>query len=129
MPTTVKLDESFASEPDALWQIVGDVCRADWVPAVTSITVDGDIRRMQMAGAGTVAEQIFERDETARRLVYGVVESDAPLTHHRASLEVLAGEDGSRLVWETEVEPEAVVPFIRQAMAASVARLRELLGG
>ena len=133
MTATITLDERFSCAPEALWQIVGDVGRADWVPAVTAIAVesdaDGDLRRMQMAGAGNVTERIYERDAARRLMVYGVVESDAQLTHHRATLEIVAGDgDGARLRWSTEVEPDAVAPFIQQAMQACVVRLREILG-
>ena len=123
----IELDELFSCPPESLWEIVGDVGRADWVPSVSEITVDGDLRRLVMEGAGSVVERIFERDAETRKLVYGVVESAAPLEHHRATLQVSEHDAGCRLVWSTAVEPDTVAPFIREAMAASVARLRELV--
>ena len=139
----IRLEFTLPASADAVWAIVGDPGRTDWVPGVESCTFDGAVRRFVMTGAGTLAERILARDPAARRLEYGVIESAAPLRAHRAAITVLplAGSEpteaaaraaesagpASQLIWETTVEPAAVEPFIRDQMRAAIVALTDLL--
>jgi len=120
---TIEALEDFACEPEVLWAIVGDPGRSDWVPGVTACDFDGTVRRMTMAGAGEVAERIFRVDHATRVIEYGVIESQAPLESHRASITIESRLGGSRLVWRTEVQPVMVEKFILRAMKESLAQL------
>ena len=122
----IELEHRFNCSADALWAIVGDPGRSDWVPGVTELTMEGDVRRMQMEGAGVVAEQIFRVDDAARVIEYGVVESTPPLAKHRASITVVAQDDGCIMRWTTEVEPQPVEQFIRASMTQCLARIESL---
>ncbi len=112
---------------DEVWGIVGDVQRVDWVPGVERCEFDGEVRRFTMSGAGHLAERIFEHDDNARRLVYGVVESTPPLEHHRACIQLSADGERTKFLWTTEVAPESVAPFIRKGMQGSLDMLERVL--
>ncbi len=124
----IDLTHHFQCTADALWDIVGDPARSDWVPGVESLTMQDDVRRMHMAGAGVVAERITRRDDDARRLEYQVIESNPPLARHRASITVSEHDTGASMRWTTEVEPEAVEKFIQASMTQCITRLEELTG-
>jgi len=124
---TIQAEFELSHPPDAVWAVVGDPVRVDWVPGVESCRYDGEVRRFTMAGAGGLAERILLRDAARRRLEYSVVESEPPLEMHRASITVEACPGGSRLIWTTTVKPAAVEPFIRRRMDAAIAQLRSVL--
>lgn len=126
---SIQLEADFSCTPVELWAIVGAPGRSDWVPGVTACRLDGDIRRMTMAGAGEVAEKIHRVDDESMCIEYGVIESRSPLKLHRASIRLEAISSGTRLVWQTEVDPIAVEPFIRKAMEGSVQQLRKMVEG
>ena len=80
-----------------------------------------------MDGAGDLAEKILLRDDDSFRLEYSVVESTPKLAAHKASIQLIRNESGTIFIWETEVDPAAVEPFIQQGMETSLERLREVL--
>jgi hypothetical protein len=124
----IALEFMLETSADAVWAVVGDPGRVDWVPGVASATFDGHVRRFVMTGAGDLAERILLRDDAARRLEYGVIESAAPLTSHRAAITVFPAGDHARMVWETTVEPVQIEPFIRKQMEGAIVGLRRVLG-
>ena len=113
---------------DQVWQIVGDPGRIDWVAGVAACGFDGEIRRFQMQGAGQLAERIVQRDDETRCLRYSVVESTPPLASHLATLTVAEDGAGCEIIWQTEVQPTAVEPFIEQGMRGSLVQLESVLG-
>ena len=124
---TIQFEADFSCVAPDLWAIVGAPGRSDWVPSVTACQLDGDVRRMTMSGAGEVTEKIHQIDNDGMCIEYGVIESRPPLKAHRSSIRLESIPSGTRLTWQTEVEPVAVEPFIRKAMEASVAQLRKMV--
>src|SRR4051794_21296572 len=61
-----------AASPDAVWEVAGDAgAIADWVPAIESSRLDGDVRHATFAGGGGDArERIVEHDAAARAHSY-----------------------------------------------------------
>ncbi|MBL6692121.1 MAG: SRPBCC family protein [Pseudomonadales bacterium] len=123
----ITLEETFAADADALWAIVGTPDRVDWVPGVTACEFDGEVRRLAMPGAGDIAERILSLDNDARVIEYSCIESAAPLEHHLARITVEEAGDGCRMIWTTEVKPEAFEPFIVESMKGCLERITELL--
>ncbi len=123
----ISIEHDFHCAADALWAILGDPGRSDWVAGVEDITFDGEVRRMQMEGAGIVAERILLKDDDIRRLEYQVIESTPPLAEHLATMQIDPTDSGCRLTWTTKVDPEAVEPFIKGSMKICLQRLAELI--
>jgi hypothetical protein len=113
-----------------LWAIVGNVTRIDWVPVITSCTLEGDVRTMEMAGVGTVQERILRRDTDKMVLEYSLINRPA-VTLHKATLQVLAaGSDsgtGCELRWSTQIEPDALEPLIEGGMQSALDALSQLV--
>lgn len=89
------------------------------------VTVDGDVRRCSLGDAGELEELIVTVDHERQRLVYSIRQSPFGLTHHSASMQVVADEAGSRLVWTTDLLPDALAGALTEpvdAAAASIAR-------
>jgi hypothetical protein len=123
----IKIEHVLPYSPAQVWAIVGDPGRVDWVPGVESAEFDGEVRRFKMEGAGGLAERINQRDEAQMYLEYSVIESTPPLQSHLASITLEAHPEGTLFVWQTDVEPVAVEPFIAAGMKGSLALLAEVL--
>lgn len=123
----IKIEHVLPYSPAQVWAIVGDPGRVDWVPGVESAEFDGEVRRFKMEGAGGLAERINQRDEAHMYLEYSVIESTPPLQSHLASITLEAHAEGTLFIWQTDVEPVAVEPFIAAGMKGSLALLTEVL--
>jgi predicted neuraminidase len=122
---TIRFDENFSVSAADLWAIIGTVDRVDWVPGVTHCVFDGRVRRLQLPGAGDIAEEIVIRDEGSMRLVYRCIESPQPMEFHEARVNIEAlSETECRLVWEADIKPAAFVPFLRGSMQGALEQLR-----
>ena len=124
----IKMSEELPFPAAAVWAVIGDPSRADWVPSVSSVSYDGECRRMDMAGAGTITEQIFRLDNDALCIEYGVVDAPVSLDQHRAVMQLTALAPELTLVdWQTEVLPDAFAGFIEEGMQSGLVGLRDLL--
>ncbi|MFU8816148.1 MAG: SRPBCC family protein [Pseudomonadales bacterium] len=126
-PMALEVIRILAHPPAAVWEVVGDVGRVDWVPGVAHCEIDSDIRRFTMRGAGGLAERILRRDPDAMLLEYSVIESTPPLSSHLASIQLQPDGAGTRFIWRTAVEPSQVEPFIAKAMNGSLDLLEQVL--
>ena len=125
----VVIDHQFDVSPDELWAILGTPDRVDWVPGVASCTFDGEVRSLDLPGAGAIKERILTHDNEARILEYSCFESPGALESHRAKMEITATAAGCRLQWQAEVKPQVIEPFIKGSMEGCVNRLEEMLKG
>ena len=66
----VIIDHKFAVAPETLWEILGTPDRVDWVPGVTSCSFDGEVRSLDLPGAGAIKERILRHDNDARIIEY-----------------------------------------------------------
>ena len=53
---TVNIKERLPFSAQDVWNVISDVERCDWVPAVERITLEGDVRSFTMEGIGEVQE-------------------------------------------------------------------------
>ena len=124
----IRIEHEFDVPAGMVWDIVGTPDRVDWVPGVTECIFDGEIRRLFMPGAGQIAERILSHDEDQMSIEYSCFESKPGLERHSASIRLKAEDSQSCLmIWETEVEPLEVEPFIKQSMQGCLVRIEELL--
>ena len=124
---TVIIDHEFSVGPDELWAILGTPDRVDWVPGVQSCSYDGEVRSLDLPGAGAIKERILRHDNDARVLAYSCFESPGNLKSHRAEMQITATDTGCRLLWQAAVEPVAIEPFIKSSMEGCITRLEEML--
>ncbi len=111
-----------AADPDDVWKVGGDVGNvADWVPAIESSHLVGDVRHSTFAGGGGDAtERIVERDDASRAYVYEYLAGPLPLEFYRSRFAVDEHPDGAEVVWSAE---------FRAGSAEQEADLAQAIGG
>lgn len=106
------------ASPEAVWDAV-----RDWgglhkrlVPGfVLDTRLDGDDRIVTFSSGVVLREILVDLDDEARRLVWSVV--DGPYTHHNASAQVFAEDDGrARFVWTADLLPNELAGPTGEAM-------------
>jgi hypothetical protein len=95
---------------------------------VVDTAQDGDLRTVTFADGFVVQERIVAIDDALRRLAYASVGGRA--THHNASLQVVAlGDDACRIVWTTDLLPDAMEAPIARMVDAGCAAIKATLEG
>lgn len=113
--------------PAELWDIVGTPDRVDWVPGMTECEFDGEVRTVDLPGAGTIKERILSRDEATMTMSYSCIESPTPLEKHLARMAIEADGDGCKFTWTTEILPVAFEPFIEKSIDGAIAQIRTMV--
>jgi carbon monoxide dehydrogenase subunit G len=116
--------------PEQVWAAVRDVGAAHerLVPGVLTDTyLDGDCRVVTFASGAVVRELLVDVDDEIRRFAYAVVDGLPGATHHHASMQVFAAGTGSRLVWITDVLPDALVAPIAELVELGAGAMRRTL--
>ena len=118
----------FNCSAEDLWEILSDVTRCDWVPAIDKIILDGDCRSFEMDGMGKITEKILLLDNPTMTLKYSAIATPTPIEHHLATMTVSAVNNLScQLEWETEIDPELLADRIRQGMLVSIEGIKNVL--
>lgn len=114
---------------DRVWAAVRDVGAIHQRLArgfVVDTRLDGDSRLVTFKDGTTVRERILDVDDRARRLEYSIVGGRA--THHCASIQVIAdGDGGSRVIWNTDVQPDSLAGTFDAAMAQGCEAMKTTL--
>jgi hypothetical protein len=130
--TTIHRSVALVSAPDEVWRVVGDFGRIDaWHPDVSVPELRGPkapdgAGTQRVFGAGTDAEfieQLVDRDDERRRLVYTIPTTPFPISEHEATIVVRDGTDGGSVVdWEASFTPDTpdVVPMLDQQLGDGV---------
>src|SRR5579875_3026229 len=116
------------ASPDEVWKLVGDFEGIDkFFPGIESLRIEGDTRVIGMMGI-EVSEQLLERNDSGRRLVYSVV-GGVPIESHRATVTVGEREGGSIVEWAVEVKPDEMLPIFVDVYQQALAQVREKVTG
>ena len=116
--------------PEHVWAAVRDVGAAHerLVPGVlTDAYLDGDSRVVTFASGAVVRELLVDLDDETRRFAYAVVDGLPGATHHHASMQVFAEGTGTRLVWITDVLPDALAEPIAELVDLGASAMRRTL--
>lgn len=112
---------------DRVWPVIRDVGAAHvklFPTVLRDVRLEAGARVVTFANGRVVRELIVTLDDDRRRFVYASVGGAA--THHNSSLQVLAIDDARcRVVWITDLLPDALEPAIRALVeqgAADMAR-------
>ncbi|MFM9863230.1 MAG: SRPBCC family protein [Micropepsaceae bacterium] len=103
------------ASPSTVWDAARDAgaLHTRLVPGfVVDTKLEPGARIVTFANGMTAKELIVGIDDQRRRIAWSAV--GGRLTHHNASLTVLANGDGSRLVWEADLLPNELAPVIAQ---------------
>ena len=106
MTQTVRETANIAASPDAVWAVVGDVATiSDWVPAIETSSLEGDIRTAVFAGGGgTAHERIVSLDDSGRTYTYEYLDGPLPLKRYVSTITISGAPDdaGAAVVWDAE---------------------------
>ncbi|RNF84138.1 SRPBCC family protein [Montanilutibacter psychrotolerans] len=116
-------------DPSDAWAAVRDYTAVHrrLVPGVLVDTVaEPDARVVTFANGLVARELIVSLDDARRRLCWAWVGGQA--SHHNASMQVFAGDDGgTRMVWITDVLPEALAGPVAELVEQGAAAIRRTL--
>jgi carbon monoxide dehydrogenase subunit G len=119
------------ARPENVWAAVRDVgaLHERLVPGfVVDTRLEAGARVVTFGNGMVVRELIVDLDDEARRLAWSA--RGARLTHHNASVQVLAdGEGRSRLVWIADLLPHELAGDIGAMMDQAVAVMKPTLEG
>ncbi len=106
---------------DALWEKIADVGEINrFRPLITACRLDGDTRFCTMANGAEIEEIITSIDSEHRRVGYTISKAPFPFDFHSGSMQVTPDDDGSRLVWITDIKPDELAgqlgPLLDQAV-------------
>jgi Polyketide cyclase / dehydrase and lipid transport len=128
--TMIRVDIDIEASPDFVWDVLRDTgaVHTRLAPGfVTSTRLEGDSRHVTFANGVTVRELLVSCDDAARRLAYSVQGGTAQ--HHHASFEAKPNErGGTRLVWTTDVYPDAAAATVRPMIEQGTEVMRRTLG-
>lgn len=71
-------------------------------------SVDGDRRSCTFADGTVLQERIISIDPELKRVAYTITDSPFGLTFHSASMQIVPEADRSRVVWTTDIQPDAL---------------------
>jgi uncharacterized protein YndB with AHSA1/START domain len=126
---SIRTETTIDADPEAVWQALRawDEPHVRLVPGfVTDTRLDGTDRIVTFFNGVTVREVLVTLDETARRLVWSVV--DGPYSHHNGAAQVLLDADGAtRFVWTADLLPDAAAERTKAMMEEGTATVRRTL--
>jgi carbon monoxide dehydrogenase subunit G len=125
---TVTKEFLIAASPDKVWDAVRDFHAVHTRVApgfLTGATADGDDRILTFFNGFVARERLVGLDDATRRIGYTIVEGR--YTYHHASFQVFPHEAGSRVVWITDLLPDALADISSMMMEqGSAAMIRTL---
>jgi len=115
--------------PATAWKRIADVGKVhEILPAIVACSLDGDRRSCTFADGGVLHERMISIDDGLMRLAYAITESPFALEFHSAAMQVVADGAGSRILWTTDVKPDAAEAGLAPVFDQFFAQLTERLG-
>ena len=134
----VTMNTSLDVSPDKVWELVGGFnALPDWHPAVvkSELQEEGAMRKLSLAGGGTITEKLEKVDENERLYSYSIVDSPLPVANYSATIRVRDDGSGKTTVeWSGEFNPEGAseneaVEVIEGIYQAGLDNLKKMFGG
>ena len=136
--TKVALRTEIGVAPDKVWELIGGFnTLPDWHPAVekSELVKEGTMRRLSLAGGGTIIEKLEKKDDKERVYSYSIIDSPLPVANYKASIRVLdAGSGKATVEWSSEFTadgaPESdAMDIITGIYQAGFDNLKKMFGG
>jgi len=123
----IKLEEKLPFSCAEVWNVVGNVTRADWVPSVDTISLQDSIRIFIMEGVGEIQEEILLCDNESHRLQYSAIKTPSGIEHHLATIQLTPIGNSCLFSWATEIQPDEYALIVEQGMKISIEELKTVL--
>jgi uncharacterized protein YndB with AHSA1/START domain len=126
---SIRTETTIDAPPEDVWDALRDwgALHTRLVPGfVTDTRLDGPDRIVTFFNGVTVREVLVTLDDTARRLVWSIV--DGPYSHHSGAAQVMLDADGTtRFVWTADLLPDAAAERTKELMERGTATVRRTL--
>ena len=123
---------------DQVWELIGNFnALPDWHPSVEKSELEegGTVRRVTLAGGGSIVERLERSSDDERLYRYSIVESPFPVANYSAEIRIRPSEDGHTCTvdWSSDFEavgatPDKAVETMRGVYEAGFENLRKLFG-
>ncbi len=104
----IDMKTNLSVSPDEAWKLIGQFnALPDWHPAVEKSELDeeGSMRRLSLAGGGTIVEKLVKLDDNERVYTYSIVDSPWPVANYTSMIRVRDDGDGKSTVeWSSEFD-------------------------
>ncbi len=104
----VDMKTSLNVTADEVWKLIGGFnALPDWHPAIekSELEEEGSMRRLSLAGGGTIMEKLEKLDDNERVYSYSIIDSPLPVSNYKATLRVKEDDEGKTTVeWSSEFE-------------------------
>lgn len=122
---TVRRHEFIERSANDVWSLVGDPARLhEWFP-ITSCTVEGAKRWIDLPSGLRFEEDIVTLDHDLRRFQYTIVNNPI-IKQHLGTVDVIPdGDQRCIVVYSTDADPEVMALMIAGAAGAALATLKE----
>lgn len=106
---TIEVNRAFSASADSVWAWIGDTGGvAQWIPAIRSSRMQGDVRHVEFTDGQPARERIVDFDADARSYSYEYIDGPLPLQRYRSTV-VVVDDGGSRchVEWSAEFGAES----------------------
>jgi Polyketide cyclase / dehydrase and lipid transport len=124
--TATLVQQQYTATPEAAWALIGDFEGiAKLFPAITDVTIEGDVRTFSMMGM-RISERLVRRDDATRTLTYAIVDG-VPIETHEATMVVAPSDGGCTISWSVTTTPEDAQPLFSDTYARALESLHAAL--
>ena len=135
--TKVSMSTRLGVPAGTVWDTIGGFnTLADWHPAIEKSELEGGgtVRKLSLAGGGTVVETLEEHDDGSRTYSYRIDDSPLPVADYRARIKVNDEGEGCSVDWTSEFEPAGAPEaeaqkVIQDVFEAGLENLKKMFGG
>lgn len=121
-----------------VWDLIGGFnALPDWHPAVESSELEngGRIRKLSLAGGGTIVEKLETISDNERVYTYSIVDSPLPVSDYTASISVRKDDNGNGTIveWSSSFQAQGApeneaVRAIEEIYQAGLDNLKRIFG-
>jgi Polyketide cyclase / dehydrase and lipid transport len=122
---TAYLEFTLPIDADAAWTKISDFGGAHRLAPqfIADCSIDeSGARLVRFANGMEARERLVSSDPTRRRIVYTA--TGGPAEHHNASMQVIAEGNGARILWTTDILPDAFAPLIQKLMEEAATAIK-----
>lgn len=108
-----------------VWEVVSDAGNISaWFPAIKTSSVTGNSRHCEVAGGGSLDEEIVTNDPELRRFQYRIT-GGMPVESHLGTVDVLDNGSSSLVIYSTEITPDSLADTLGPAIEQGLQGLKE----
>jgi carbon monoxide dehydrogenase subunit G len=112
-------------DADAAWAKISDFGGAHRLAPgfIADCSIDeSGARLIRFANGMEARERLVSSDPARRRIAYTA--TGGPAEHHNASMQAVAEGDGARILWTTDILPDAFAPLIQKLMEEAATAIK-----